>query len=111
MAALYAGWGFSEPFYREEVFRAFGARDVPEFIDFFWDTFFLKCDANDLLAQMWTWWHNDLGDHPRFGGDFDAALASIRARTITSCRPRRTPTSRPSTRSTRQAGSRTPSAG
>jgi homoserine O-acetyltransferase/O-succinyltransferase len=82
MAAVYAGWGFSEPFYREEVFRAFGARDVPEFIDFFWDTFFLKCDANDLLAQMWTWWHNDLGDHPRFGGDFDAALAAIRARTI-----------------------------
>jgi homoserine O-acetyltransferase len=82
MAALYAGWGFSEPFYREEIFRAFGAADVEEFIDYFWDAFFIKCDANDLLAQMWTWWHNDLGDHPNFGGDFDAALGAITARTI-----------------------------
>lgn len=82
MAALYAGWGFSEPFYRQEVFRAFGAADVPEFIDQFWDAFFVKCDANDLLAQMWTWWHNDVGDHERFGGDTDAALAAISPRTI-----------------------------
>jgi homoserine O-acetyltransferase len=55
---------------------------VEEFIDYFWDAFFIKCDANDLLAQMWTWWHNDLGDHPEFGGDFEAALGAIRARTI-----------------------------
>jgi homoserine O-acetyltransferase len=82
MAAIYAGWGFSEPFYREELFRAFGAADVGEFIDYFWDAFFIKCDANDLLAQMWTWWHNDLGDHADFGGDFDAALGAVGARTI-----------------------------
>ncbi len=82
MAALSAGWGFSEPFYRQEVFRAFGASTVEEFIDYFWDAFFIKCDADDLLAQMWTWWHNDLGDHPEFGGDFEAALGAIRARTI-----------------------------
>jgi homoserine O-acetyltransferase len=82
MAALYAGWGFSEPFYRQELFRAFGAADTDEFIELFWDQFFQKCDANDLLAQMWTWKHNDLGDHPDFGGDFEAALRAIRARTI-----------------------------
>lgn len=82
MAALYAGWGFSEPFYREERFRLFGAATPEEFIELFWDQFFQKCDANDLLAQMWTWMHNDLGDHANFGGDFDAALRSIQARTI-----------------------------
>lgn len=82
MAAIYAGWGFSEPFYREERFRGFGARSVAEFIEQFWDPFFLKCDANDLLAQMRTWITNDIGDHPAFGGDFDAALGAIRARTI-----------------------------
>ena len=74
MAAIYAGWGFSEPFYREREYRRFGARDVPEFIDSSGTPFFLKCDANDLLAQMATWWHNDLGAHASFGGDFDAAL-------------------------------------
>ena len=82
MAALYAGWGLSEPFYRQELFRAFGAADPDEFIELFWVQFFQKCDANDLLAQMWTWKHNDLGDHPNFGGDFEAALRAIRARTI-----------------------------
>jgi homoserine O-acetyltransferase len=82
MAAIYAGWGFSEPFYREEVFRFFGASNVEEFIEYFWDAFFIKCDANDLMAQMWTWWNNDLGDHPDFGGDFEKALGAITARTI-----------------------------
>jgi homoserine O-acetyltransferase len=82
MAAIYAGWGFSEPFYREEQFKAFGASSVQEFIEYFWDAFFIKCDANDLLAQMWTWWHNDVGAHANFGGDTDAALRSITARTI-----------------------------
>ena len=37
MAAVYAGWGFSEPFYRQELFRAFGAADPDEFIELFWD--------------------------------------------------------------------------
>lgn len=82
MAAVYAGWGFSEPFYREETWRAFGASSVDEFIEDFWDAFYLKNDANDLLAQLATWWHNDLGDHPDFGGDHDAALAAITAKTI-----------------------------
>ena len=82
MAAIYAGWGFSEPFYRDRDVPAFGARDVPEFLEPSGRPIFLKCDANDLLAQMATWWHNDIGAHPDFGGDFDAALRAITARAI-----------------------------
>ena len=82
MAAIYAGWAFSEPFYRKEIFRAFGARDTDDFVEIFWDAFYVKNDANDLLAQFATWFHNDLGDHPIYGGDFDAALSAITARTI-----------------------------
>jgi homoserine O-acetyltransferase/O-succinyltransferase len=82
MAAIYAGWAFSEPFYRKGLFRVFGARTSDEFIENFWDAFYLKNDANDLLSQFDTWFHNDLGDHPNFGGDFDAALGAITARTI-----------------------------
>ena len=81
MAAIYAGWAFSEPFYRKELFRVFGARTTDEFVEIFWDAFYVKNDANDLLAQFTTWFHNDLGDHPSFGGDFDAALGAISART------------------------------
>lgn len=79
---IYAGWGFSEPYYRKELYKAFGHHSLEAHIELFWEAFFLKCDANDLLAQMWTWYHNDLGDHPRFGGSFEAALGAIRARTI-----------------------------
>ena len=82
MAAIYAGWGLSEPFYRNKEYRLFGAKDVPEFIELFWEAFFLKCDANDLLAQLATWWHNDIGDHESFAGSFEAALAAISARAI-----------------------------
>lgn len=82
MAALYAGWCFSEPFYRQELFRTYGADDTDEFIEFFLEQFFLRWDANDLLAELWTWKHNNIADNPNFGGDFDAALRAIRARTI-----------------------------
>lgn len=59
-----------------------GANDLEQFIELFWEAFYINCDVNDLLAQLWTWWTNDLGDHPDFAGDFDAALGAIRARTI-----------------------------
>ena len=82
-ARVYAGWGFSEPFYRKQVFKAaFGSSSVEDFIETFWEAFFIKCDANNLLAQTSTWLHNDISAHPRFGGDFETALASIKARAI-----------------------------
>ena len=99
-ASIYAGWAFSEPFYRQEIWRFFGAKDVEQFIDIFWDAFYVKNDANDLLAEIWTWWNGDLGDHPTFAGSFAQALASIQARTII-LNGALDSTSRPSTASTR----------
>jgi homoserine O-acetyltransferase len=81
-ATIYAGWGFSEPFYRTQGFRQFAARDHAEFVAVFWEPFFLRCDANDLLSQLWTWMHADISDNPTYGGDFERALAAIKARTI-----------------------------
>jgi len=81
-AAIYAGWGTSEPFYRTEVYRAFGARDVQEHVASFWEPFFVRCDANNLLSQLWTWWHGDISHNPIYNGNFEAALGAIKARTI-----------------------------
>lgn len=39
LAAIYAGWGFSEPFYREEVYKTLGANDLEQFIELFWEAF------------------------------------------------------------------------
>jgi homoserine O-acetyltransferase/O-succinyltransferase len=81
-ASIYAGWGVSEPFYRTQVFRGFSARDHEEFVQFFWEPFFQKCDANNLLSQLWTWERGDISDNPTFDGDFEAALRAVKARTI-----------------------------
>ncbi|HLK88054.1 MAG TPA: alpha/beta fold hydrolase [Candidatus Binataceae bacterium] len=81
-AAIYAGWGTSEPFYRTEVYRAFGARDYLEHVAYFWEPFFMRCDANNLLAQLWTWQNADIGNNATYGGDFEGALGAIQARVI-----------------------------
>jgi homoserine O-acetyltransferase/O-succinyltransferase len=82
-ARVYAGWGFSEPFYRQGLYKTvFGSPSVEDFVETFWEAFFIKCDANNLLAQTSTWLHTDISAHPRFGGDFEKALGSIKARAI-----------------------------
>ena len=81
-AAIYAGWGTSEPFFREEVFRPLGSRDTAEHVADFWEPFFLRCDANDLLSQLWTWEAGDISANPTYGGNLEAALGAIEARTI-----------------------------
>ena len=81
-AAIYAGWGTSEPFFRTEGFRALGARSAEEHVATFWEPFFLRCDANNLLSQLWTWMTGDISDNATYGGDFAAALGAIKARTI-----------------------------
>jgi homoserine O-acetyltransferase/O-succinyltransferase len=81
-AAIYAGWGVSEPFFRTEAYRTFGATSQEEFVQYFWEPFFLKCDANNLLAQLSTWMDGDISANAVYGGDFPRALRAIRARTI-----------------------------
>jgi homoserine O-acetyltransferase/O-succinyltransferase len=34
-ASIYAGWGFSEPFYRTEGYRRFGAKNAEQFVEYF----------------------------------------------------------------------------
>ena len=81
-ATIYAGWGTSEPFFRQAAWQALGSRSWDDHVSDFWETFFLRCDANDLLCQLWTWREADISANAKHGGDFDAALRSISARTI-----------------------------
>lgn len=81
-SAIYAGWAWSEPFYREKTHLSFGAKDHIQFVENVFVPFFQQSDANDLLAQMNTWELGDISDNPTYGGDFDAALAGIKAKTI-----------------------------
>lgn len=81
-ATIYAGWGFSEPFYRTEAFRQFGAATAAEFSARFWEPAFLHHDANDLLALLRCWENGDISAGAPYGGDLDRALGAITARAI-----------------------------
>ena len=80
-ARVYAGWAFSQSFYRQELFRQLGF-DTAEALLQDWEADHLAWDANDLLCKLETWQRGDISDNPLYNGDFELALSSIRARTI-----------------------------
>jgi homoserine O-acetyltransferase len=79
---VYAGWGFSQAFYREERYQDMGYHSLEDFLVGYWEGFFLKKDANNLLAMAWTWQHADISANPMYNGDFEKALRSIKARAV-----------------------------
>lgn len=78
---VYAGWAFSQTFYRERLHRELGFETFEDLLED-WERDHLGWDANDLLAKLWTWQHGDISANDRHGGDFEGALAAIRARAI-----------------------------
>ena len=82
MARVYAGWALSQAFYREELWRGLGYGTLEQFLVESWEAQFLRRDANDLLAQIWTWWHGNISDNELYGGDLAAALGAITAKAL-----------------------------
>jgi homoserine O-acetyltransferase len=79
LAHIYAGWGLSQDFYREELWRTeLGAPDLDAFIKADWEDSFAEHSAANLYAQALSWYHADISD----GGDLVAALRSITARVL-----------------------------
>jgi homoserine O-acetyltransferase len=78
---VYAGWVFSQDFFREQEYRKMGVASVEDAVRFM-EGLFLRRDANDLLAMLSTWQHADLSANPIYKGDFAAALGAIRARAL-----------------------------
>ena len=80
-ARVYAGWAYSQAFYREGLYRELGFESA-EALLVEWENDHLNWDANDLLAMLQTWQSGDLSHNPRDHGDLTAALRAIRAKTI-----------------------------
>ena len=55
---------------------------LEDFLVGFWEAFFLSRDANDLLAQLETWFSGDIGATPGCDGDRERALGRIKARAL-----------------------------
>ncbi|QPF86227.1 alpha/beta fold hydrolase [Bradyrhizobium genosp. L] len=79
MGRVYAGWAMSHEFYREEAWREAGFKSLEDYLAGVWDAAFARRAADDLLAQIATWQNGDIGRCDEFGGDFDRALAAIKA--------------------------------
>lgn len=82
MGRVYAGWAMSHGFYRDELWRGLGFSSLEDFLARSWDGAFARRDANDLLAQIWTWQNGDVSRCPAFGGDLATALAAVTARVL-----------------------------
>jgi homoserine O-acetyltransferase/O-succinyltransferase len=79
MGRVYAGWGLSQAFYREEVWRRIGFASLEDFLIGNWEAGFRRRDANDLLAMLWTWQHADISANELYRGDLGKALGAIAA--------------------------------
>jgi len=83
MGRVYAGWGLSQEFYRLELYKEMGYSSLEDFLVGYWEGLFLtRRDPNNLLCQLWTWQNGNIGNTPGFNGNFEKALAAIKARAI-----------------------------
>ena len=80
-ARVYAGWAFSQTFYREHMYKLIGF-DSAEALLQDWEQDHLDWDANDLLCKLRTWQQGDISHNELYNGDFEAALSAIEANTI-----------------------------
>lgn len=78
---VYAGWVFSQDFFREQEYRKMGLASLEDTVRFL-EGYFRQRDANDLLTMLWTWQHADISANAIHKDDFAEALGAIKARAI-----------------------------
>ena len=78
---VYAGWAYSQTFYRERLHRELGFETWDALLRD-WEQDHMDWDANDLLAKLHAWQLGDISANARYEGDFERALGAIRARAI-----------------------------
>ncbi|MBT8434024.1 MAG: alpha/beta fold hydrolase [Gammaproteobacteria bacterium] len=78
---VYAGWAFSQNFYREQMYRLQGFDNAEALLQD-WEQDHLGWDANDLLCKLKTWQQGDISANDLYQNDFKAALNAIKAETI-----------------------------
>ena len=79
---VYAGWAFSQTFYREGLYRQLGYETPAALLDDWAEDHAENWDANNLLAKLKTWQMGDISANPIYKGDLEKALGAIQARAI-----------------------------
>ncbi|MCS5592023.1 MAG: alpha/beta fold hydrolase [Gammaproteobacteria bacterium] len=81
-ARVYAGWAFSQTFYRDELFKEIGYESAEALLLDWEEDHIENWDANNLLAKLSTWQAGDISVGPLYNGNYHQALSSIKAKTI-----------------------------
>lgn len=87
LGRVYAGWGFSQTFYRRELFLHAPAfkgqfRDLEDFMVQFWEGWACSKDPENMLTMLWTWQAGNVADQEPYAGDFRAAMQAIKAKAL-----------------------------
>lgn len=79
---VYAGWAFSQSFYRDGFYRQLGYETIEDLLNDWADDHANNWDANNLLAKLKTWQLGDISANTMYEGDLMKALGAITARAI-----------------------------
>ncbi|EGX91967.1 homoserine acetyltransferase family protein [Cordyceps militaris CM01] len=83
LGRVYAGWGFSQQFYRDRLYEtALGFKDLEDFMVNFWEAWALSKDPENMLHMLHTWQAADCSDQAPYNKDFEKAMAGIKAKTL-----------------------------
>ncbi|KAK5110447.1 hypothetical protein LTR62_005798 [Meristemomyces frigidus] len=83
LGRVYAGWGFSQAFYREKLYEsALGFKDLEDFMVNFWEAWGLSKDPENMLVMLHTWQAADCSAQEPYNGDFEAAMKGIKAKAL-----------------------------
>ncbi|EPS25515.1 hypothetical protein PDE_00448 [Penicillium oxalicum 114-2] len=83
MGRVYAGWGFSQAFYRHKLYETeLGYKNLEDFLQGHWEKWACSKDPENMLVMMQTWQLGDVSQQAPFDGDFKKAMASIKAKTL-----------------------------
>ena len=79
---VYAGWAFSQTFFRNETYKELGFESIEDLLKDWENDHVKNWDANNLLTKIFTWQKADISAGPIYKDNFIKALNSIKARTI-----------------------------
>lgn len=83
LGRVYAGWGFSQSFYRERLYeKALGFKNLDDFMVNFWEAWALKKDPEGMLVMLHTWQAGDVSAQEPYDGDFEKAMKGIKAKAL-----------------------------
>ena len=82
MGRVYAGWAYSQDWYREKMWEFLGYASLDDWLIAYWDNLFEARKANDLMSMIATWLAHDISAGAPFNGDLEAALGAIEAEVL-----------------------------